>query len=157
MEGLLNALRDYQDASDSVECNDPPIEQQEWSEILLKFCEQIAQWSKFMHTEINSVREVDQRLSILVKLENDPQLPEFMVDKASMEDSSLANSCNQDVCAIITNLVMVDSEDTVTEPVVQTIIGMEFKELPAHLEYVFLNGNHIHPLSFLLHMMHLRR
>lgn len=62
-----------------------------------------------------------------------------MDDSASWEDSSLANPNNQDVCSTIKDLVRVDSEDIVIEQVVQPITGMELKELPAHLEYAFLN------------------
>lgn len=63
-----------------------------------------------------------------------------MVDRASWEDSSLANSCNQDVCAIITDLVIVDSK------IVQPIALMELKKLPAHLKYAFLNEDQSSPV-----------
>lgn len=62
MEYLLNILRKYQNASNTVDCHDPPSVRHGLSEMIENSCEQTTQWCKFLHVETSSAREVVQHL-----------------------------------------------------------------------------------------------
>ncbi|XP_039134218.1 uncharacterized mitochondrial protein AtMg00860-like [Dioscorea cayenensis subsp. rotundata] len=80
-----------------------------------------------------------------------------MVGRPSAKECSLANNCKRDVFTIAIDLVKEDVQNIIAKPAVQIIVGIELKQLPAHLEYVFLDNDPFYEDSFYGCLENLRR